>query len=139
MFGRRRGANLVDTPQMDDFFDRLDHLNREQLMALAAAWHSTTRPEHEQAWAAVRAVGDRTGLSREIVRVRDKAMAWSTRGSNSVPYYRVNDDEVWLQAKIGAGEAIVDATLAIALGDRLDPATQDTLLGPWLRATEAVA
>lgn len=138
MFGRRRGTNLVDTPEMDDFFDRLDHFNREQLMALEAAWHSATRPEHEQAWEAVRAVGDRTGLSNEIVRVRNKAMAWSTRGSNSVPYYRVNDDESWLQVKMGAGEAIVDAALAISLGDRLDGATRDTLLGPWLRATEGL-
>ena len=136
MFGRRRGTNLVDTPQMDAFFDRLDHLNREQLMALEAAWHSTTRPEHEQAWAAVRAVGDRTGLSEEVVRVRNKAMAWSTRGSNSVPYYRVNDDEAWQQVKLGASEAIVDAALAIALGDRLDATARDMLLGPWLRATE---
>jgi hypothetical protein len=137
MWGRRRGVNLVDTPEMDAFFERLDHLSREQLLALDAAWHSTTRREHEQAWAAVRAAGDRAGLGAEIGRIRNKAMAWSTRGSNSVPYYRVNDDEAWLQVKMGAGEAIVDAALAVALGSRLDPATRDTLLGPWLRATEA--
>ena len=139
MFGRRRGVNLVDTPEMDAFFERLEHLNREQLMALDAAWHSTARREHEEAWAAVRGAAARTGVDKEIGRVRNKAMAWSTRGSNSVPYYRVNDDEAWLQVKMGAGEAIVDAALAVALGDRLDAATSDTLLGPWLRATEAMA
>jgi hypothetical protein len=137
MWGRRRGIDLIDTPEMDAFFERLDHLNREQLLALQAAWHATPRSEHEEAWAAVHAVGDRTALSKEIGRVRDKALAWSTRGSNSVPYYRVNDDEAWLQVKMGAGEAIVDAALAVALGDRLDAATRDVLLGPWLRATEA--
>jgi hypothetical protein len=135
MWGRRRGPNLVDTPELDAFFERLDHLNREQLLALQATWQAAPRREHERAWAAVRAAGDRAGLGKEIGRVRDKALAWSTRGSNSVPYYRANDDEAWLQAKIGAGEAIVDAALAVALGDRLDPATRGTLLGPWIRAT----
>ena len=138
MFGRRRGVNLVDTPEIDAFFDRLDRMNGEQLLAMQAAWQSTPRREHEQAWAAIRAVGDRVGLSKEIGRVRNKALAWSTRGSNSVPYYRVNDDESWLQVKMEAGEAIVDAALAVALGDRLDAETKDTLLAPWLRATQAI-
>jgi hypothetical protein len=131
-------VDLVDTPEMASFFGRLDRLNREQLLAMRAAWHSIPSREHERAWAAVRAVGANEALDGEIGRVRNKAMAWSSRGSNSVPYYRVNDDEAWLQVKIEAGEAIVDAALAVALGDRLDAGTRDTLLGPWLRATEAV-
>jgi len=138
MWGRQRGVNLVDTPEMDDLFEGLDHLNREQLLAMRAAWHAITSLEHEEAWAAVRSVGDRAGLGKEIGRVRNKALAWSTRGSNSVPYYRVNDDESWLQVKMEAGEAIVDAALAVALGDRLDAETKDTLLAPWLRATQAI-
>jgi hypothetical protein len=136
MWGRRRGIDLVDTPEMDGFFERLDHTNREQLLSMRAAWHSMTKQEHEEAWAAVRAVGDRAGLSKEIGRVRNKALAWSSRGSNSVPFYH-DDDTGWLQIKMDAGEAIVDAALAIALGRRLDRAARDVLLGPWLRATEA--
>jgi hypothetical protein len=31
---------------------------------------------------------------------------------------------------------VVDAALAIALGDRLDDRTRDALLGPWIRATD---
>jgi len=137
MWGRRRGLNLVDTQEMDTFFDKLDRMNGEQLLAMQAAWQSTPRREHEQAWAAIRAVGDRAGLSKEIGRLRNKAVAWSQRGSNTVPYFRANDDYTWLQVKMGAGEAIVDAALAIALGDRLDAASRDVLLGPWLGAAEA--
>jgi hypothetical protein len=136
MWGRQRGVNLVDTPEMDAFFDRLDHLNREQLFAMRAVWHSMTSLTHQETWAAVRAVGDRTGLSKEIGRVRNKALAWSSRGLNSVPFFH-DDESGWLQAKGEASEAIVDAALAIALGDRLDAATRDVLLGPWLRATQA--
>ncbi|MGD0123241.1 MAG: hypothetical protein ABSC46_11855 [Candidatus Limnocylindrales bacterium] len=137
MWGRRRGIDLVDTPETDVFFERLDRVTREQLLAMRAAWHSIPSREHEEAWAAVRAVGDRTGLSKEIGRVRNKALAWSSRGLNSVPFF--HDDEAgWLQAKGEASEAIVDAALAVALGDRLDAGTRETLLGPWRRATEGL-
>lgn len=135
MWGRRSGVNLLDTDEMAAFFERLDHLNQEQLLALRAAWRSTSREAHEQAWAAVRAVGAREGLTREIGRVRNRALGWASRGSNSIPY-RISSDVTWLQIKIEAGEAIVDAALALALGSRLDAGTRKVLIGPWLRAAE---
>ena len=136
MWGRQTGVGLVDTEEMAVFFERLDHVNQEQLLSMRAAWHSTSREAHEEAWAAVRAVGVRDGLTKEIDRVRNKALGWASRGSNSIPY-RLNNDDTWLQIKIEAGEPIVDAALAIALGSRLDEATREVLIGPWLRATEA--
>jgi hypothetical protein len=137
VWGPRSGVNLLDTDEMAGFFERLDHLNQEQLLGLRAAWRSTSRESHEDAWAAVRAVGVREGLSREIDRVRNRALAWASRGSNTIPY-RVSSDVTWLQIKIEAGEAIVDAALAVALGNRLDAASHKILIGPWLRATEGV-
>jgi hypothetical protein len=135
MWGRRRSVNLVDTPELDLFFDRLDRMNVEQLLAMRAAWHSIPVAEHEEAWAVVRAVGARYAVDKEINRVRDKAMAWSTLGNNGVPYFQIGDSGR-LQSRIEAGEAVVDAALAIALGDRLDDRTRDALLGPWIRATD---
>jgi hypothetical protein len=135
MWGRRRGANLIDTPDLDAFFTRLDHLNGEQLLSLRAAWLSTSRAAHEDAWTTVRAVAARGGLGKEIDRVRAKAISWSTRGTDTIPY-QLNNDFTWRQIKAEAGEAIVDAALAIALGARLDSATYGLLIGPWLRATE---
>lgn len=137
MWGRRRGIDLIDTVDMADFFERLDHLNQEQLLAMRSAWHAIGRQAHEEAWAAVRAVGVDEGLTKEIDRVRKRALRWASRGSNTIPY-RISDDVTWQKIKIEAGEPIVDAALAIALGARLDGATRETLLGPWLRATEAV-
>jgi hypothetical protein len=130
-------VNVVDTEEMAVFFEALDHLNQEQLLGMRAAWRSISREMHEDAWAAVRAVGDREGLSKEIDRVRKKAIAWASRGSNSIPY-RITDDITWQQIKNDAGEAIVDAALAVALGSRLDAHAHDVLMGPWLRATEAL-
>ena len=135
MWRRRQGVSLLDTDEMLDFFEKLDRLNREQLMSMAAIWQSTNRQTHEDAWAAVRAAAARQGLSKEIDRVRKKALAWSTRGSDSNPY-ALSVDLVWQQVKMEASEAIVDAALAVALGSRLDDATRDLLLEPWLRATE---
>lgn len=135
MWGRRGRVNLVDTDEMGAFFERLDHLNQEQLMGLQAAWQATSREEHEDAWTAIRVAGARDGLVKEIERVRNKALRWASRGSNSIPYQLIDDSE-WLQKKIAAGGAIVDAALAIALGNRLPEAAHDVLIGPWLQVTQ---
>ncbi|MGD0247683.1 MAG: hypothetical protein ABSB75_01380 [Candidatus Limnocylindrales bacterium] len=145
MWARPRGLNLVDTPEMDTFFAGLDRLNEAQLMAMAAAWGSADREQRQDAWAVVRAVGKGQGLTREIDRVRARALAWAAHGDNlpgaySSPAVAVGgfgDPRVGLQLKMAASEGIVDAALATALGFRLDAQTRETLLGPWLRATEA--
>ena len=137
MWGRQRGVNLVDTPELDGFFERLDRMNVEQLLAMRAAWHSIPMAEHEKAWATVRSVGARYAIDKEINRVRNKAMAWSTLGNNGLPYFQ-SSDVGRLQSRIEAGEAVVDAALAIALGDRLDDQTRDALLGPWTRGSDTL-
>ena len=137
MRGRRGRVNLVDTEEMAAFFEQLDHLNLEQLRVMRAAWRSTSREAHEDAWTPVRSIGAREGLTREIDRVRNRALAWASRGSNTIPY-RISDDVTWMETKIEAGEAIVDAALAVALGSRLDADCRNVLIGPWLRATEAL-
>ena len=137
MRGPRGRVNLVDTEEMAAFFEQLDHLNLEQLRVMRAAWRSTSREAHEDAWTTVRSIGAREGLTREIDRVRNRALAWASRGSNTIPY-RISDDVTWLKTKIEAGEAIVDAALAVALGSRLDADCRNVLIGPWLRATEAL-
>jgi hypothetical protein len=137
MWGRKHGVDLLDSPEMGIFFGRLDHLGPAQLMAMRAAWHAISEADHEAAWSVVRAVGEGQGLSREVGRVRDTAVAWAARSPNSVPYYQIGNDEMmWQQLKIEASEAIVDAALAVALGLRLDGTTHDVLIGPWLAATE---
>lgn len=135
MWRRRSEARLLDTEELAAFFARLDHVNQEQLLSMRAVWQAMSRAEHQEAWAAVRAVGLADGLTKEIDRVRDKALAWSRRGSNET-LYRNKDDFVWLEVKIDAGEAIVDAALAVALGSRLDEGTRNVLIEPWRRATE---
>jgi hypothetical protein len=137
LFGRKRKVDLLDTEAMDDFFDRLDRMNEVGLMNMRASWTSTSREVHETAWAAVRDVAARDDLSGEIERVRQKALAWAARGSNMAPEVRIGQSQNWQVIKMEAGEAIVDAAIAVALGDRLDQPNRDLLLGPWLGATES--
>lgn len=136
MWGRRRGVDLLDTEVMDAFFHRLNRLDEAGLMAMRAAWTSIESQKHEDAWAAVRAAGVRDGLTDEIDRVRKKAIAWATRGSNMAPEVRIGQSQNWQVVKLEAGEAIVDAALAMALGSRLDAPSRDLLLEPWASATE---
>ena len=136
MFGRRREVDLLNTADMDDFFDRLDRINESGLLGMRTAWKAIDRAEHEDAWTAVRAVGARDRLNGEIERVRKKAIDWASRGSNMAPEVRIGQVQNWQLIKMDAGEAIVDAALAVALGSRLDERYRATLMGPWLGATQ---
>lgn len=133
MWGRKRGVTLIDTPQMDTFFARLDGLNQAEVQALTAVWHSVGKQAHEDAWLAIRAIAARDGLSKEIDRVRDTALDRASRGTNNVGYTVI---DLARQTRIEAGPAIVDAAVATALGSRLDPVTRELLIEPWLRATQ---
>jgi hypothetical protein len=128
-------VDLVDTEEMDAFFDKLDRMSQVQLLALQVAWRSTSRQTHEDAWASVRAVSDREALTEEIGRVRNRALAWATRASNAAPW-RGNADFGWLEVEGEAGGAIVDAAVAVALSGRLDAGTRDVLMGPMTCAFE---
>jgi hypothetical protein len=129
----RPKPNPLDSDELNAFFDALDHLDDVELLRMSAAWRSVTKSTHEEAWAAVRAVGARYGLSKEIDWVRKRAMAWASRGNNSIPYM-IDNNETWAAVKLQAEEAVVDVALGIALGDRLDEQTRATLLAAWDRA-----
>ena len=129
----RRNPNSLDSDELSAFFSALDHLDDVELLRMRAAWRSVTRATHEDAWAAVRAVGARYGLAKEIDWVRNRAMAWASRGNNSIPYM-IDNNETWAQIKLEAEGAIVDIALGIALGDRLDEQARAILLVAWDRA-----
>jgi hypothetical protein len=137
MWGHKPGIDLLDTPEMNRFFIRLDRLDEGQILALGAAWHGITEARHESAWTMVRALAEREELTNEIDRVRGAALAWTSRAT-TIAQYAVDGRPVsmWAQIKIEASEAVVDAALAIALGTSLDGAAYDVLIGPWLAVTE---
>jgi hypothetical protein len=124
-----RPLRLVETNELDSFFRRLDRLDIQELLRMRAVWHSIGMPEHEKAWAEVRKAGIRAGLSDEIEEVRVRVLDWTTY--DAAPYRYLDSNPMWIQAKAEAAEAIVDAALGIALGDRIDARARETLLTPW--------
>jgi hypothetical protein len=131
---RGQKVDLLDTDAMDDLFERLERMNEVELLAMRAAWRSTSRQEHEDAWTAVKAVGAIDGLTDEIDRVREAARTWASIGSNVAPQVLIGQVQNWHAIKAEATEAIVDVALAVALEGRLDQRHYDVLIWPWLSA-----
>ena len=125
LFGSKPHA--LDSDELDAFFEALGHADETELLRMRAAWKAVGVPAHREAWEAVRAVAARDGVSKEVSRVRDRAMAWASKG-NDLAAYQISNSSMWAQIKLEAEEAIVDIALGIALGDRLDDGTRETLL-----------
>ena len=125
----RTSPDLAGSEGMDRFFDQLDRVGEAELMRMKAVWSSIDRQAREDAWAVVRVVGASQDLGEEIDRVRDRALAWVSH--DTMPYRYLDGNPMWMQYKAEAAEAIVDAAIAVALGDRLDPRTRATLLAGW--------
>jgi hypothetical protein len=128
--------DLSETEAVDRFIDSLDFLNQEQLLGMTAAWRSADTQAREDAWTKVRATAAIAGLSNDVEHVRDRAMHWAARGTNTPSPYTLTTDDQWGQVRRAAAPALADAAIAIALGNRLDEATRDVLLGPWLRVSD---
>jgi hypothetical protein len=133
---RSTGTGTDESLSLDRFIDSLDLLDGTQLSILDAAWHSIDYVRHEHAWGDVRRLARDAEIERLVDAARNRAMRWSNRGSNipAMPYSLQSEDE-WLALRRKAAPALVDAALAITLGDRLPGEARDVLLGPWLRAT----
>jgi hypothetical protein len=130
MLHRRSKSNLVDSDRLDAYFEALDHLDEVGLLRMRAAWASVHQRDHEDAWTAVRTAGALNGIGPDIDKVRSRAMAWSTRGNNAIPYLQDNNQS-WAQTKLEAAEAIVDVALGMAFGKLLDEKSREILLMPW--------
>jgi hypothetical protein len=130
MLHRRSKSNVIDTVRLDAFFEALDHLDQVGLLRMRAAWAAVDHHDHEDAWTAVRTAGALNGFGGDIDKVKNRAMAWSTRGNNAIPYLQDNNPS-WAQTKLEAAEAIVDVALGVAFGKLLDEKVREILLAPW--------
>jgi hypothetical protein len=131
---RRAGANLLDTKEMTDFFDKLDHLNQEQLLSLAASWEAREKLPHRDALTQAVAAAGELGLTAQMEEARDEAMRWALRGPSDLWAVTLQDErlQIWRQA----APALADAAVAIALGNRLNDGARALLLEPWVSAVE---
>jgi hypothetical protein len=134
--GNRANSDGLDEAALDRFFTLLDHLDQSRLMQLQAMARVANRAERDEAWKEVRRAAEANGLLDAIQQVRDRVFQWAGRGTNVPPLQPVPVDfEMLVTTRMGAAGPLVDAAAAIALGDLLDEASREILVGPWLAVT----
>ena len=117
--------------ELDRFIDSLDALDETDLLNLAASWGALDKSKHEDAWTHVVAAAAKAGLTERVEEARQSALGWATRGTNFPWPDAGYMENMKAQIRRGAAPALADAAVAIALGERLDRESADTLLGPW--------
>ncbi len=130
-WSRGRGPHAVET--LDDFFSVMTTLPRDQLMALAAA-HSEPDPARERAWASARGIIARDGLAADVDRLRSVVINWATRPASSPMQWAeilMADGLLDQDVRRAAAPALLDAAVALFLGESLEAPDRDAMLGPW--------
>jgi hypothetical protein len=117
--------------ELDRFLASLDALDETDLLTLAAGWNGAEKSAHEDAWTRVVAVAAATGMTERVRAARQAALDWAIKGTNFPWPDAGYMEDMKLHIRRGAAPALADAAVAIALGDKLDRESADTLLGPW--------
>ena len=133
----REVENIAESEPVDRFFEYLEHAEADLLLALSAAWRAVEEQAREEAWTRVHDAAKRTRTERGVETVRDRAMHWAGRSGYSYGEITAygGGQPLWGDVRRQAAPALVDAAVAIALGRRLDSASREVLLGPWIAAT----
>jgi hypothetical protein len=124
-------AKPGDLPDLDGFLASLDALRETDLLTLAAGWSGADRRAHEDAWTRVVAAAAANGMTDRVRAARQAALDWAIKGTNFPWPDAGYMEDMKLHIRRGAAPALADAAVAIALGDRLDSESADTLLAPW--------
>ncbi len=119
-------------PELDALIAGLPSLDAGQLFALAGE-HSADDPAREAAWEAVRQVVKAGHLERDLDGVRADVGTWATHlGSLTGQLIGTGmSDEPLSEARLAAAGAVLDAAVAMLLGDRLEERDRAALMGPW--------
>src|SRR5450830_524619 len=107
---------------------------RGESFGLAAA-HRRPSAAREAAWAEVRAVVAGEGLERELDQVRSEVAGWATHLATITGQEAGAGmtEMLMTDARREAATAVLDAAVALLLGDRLGEEHRRALLGPWRR------
>jgi hypothetical protein len=138
-----RSSELADAGQgaIEDFFRSLDSLNEGQILGLAAAWEDREKSPYQDAVAQALVCAEESGLTAQLEKARAAVVQWATciASDRWAPGTALPDARLSLQVRRQAMVALADAAVAIVLGDRLDDASREILLNPWLGAVEGEA
>jgi hypothetical protein len=123
---------------IDEFLAVLPELRGDELRVLAAAHHRVDRARGA-AWQAARVVIAQDHLGSEVERLRSLVTGWATRsvsGATQWAEITMANGLMEQDARRAAAPALLDAAIALFLGEALDSAHRDVLLGPWRRLSQ---
>ncbi len=133
----------MDTPQVDAILARIPALDAEDVRVLHAAWEGGDGALRQRAWKRGRPIIAKRGVEETYRDAADLVRRWTsdhtlvrTRTSaitfGLAPSFIEQD---WLDLRIAAAPALLDAILASLVGDELPVEEQEELMAPWLEAT----
>jgi len=119
-------------PELDALYARLRRLDPGDLLALAGAYGAND-PAREAAWQAVHGIVAAGHLEGDLDRVRATVGTWAAR-VGSIAGQQIGSamgDQPMTDARRAAAPAVLDAAVALLLGDRLTADDRTALLRPW--------
>jgi hypothetical protein len=136
---RSRTKNELEIA-LDGLVEQLDRLGADAFLAMVASWNDQDPDAHADAWTTAEASARQHRLGAAVERARERVINWAeSLGGGTyadITMYGGGWNPVLRDARAAAAPALVDVAVALALGDRLDPAARDVLLAPWRRATD---
>ncbi len=133
----------MDTLALDAILARIPTLGEEEVRVLHAAWDGGDSGVRRLAWQHGTRILERRGAGDLYQGASDLVRRWTSdhspvRSRSSVLAFGLVPsfiEQDWLELRIAAAPALLDAILGALVGDELDEAERDELMTPWLEAT----
>jgi hypothetical protein len=124
---------LSPQAELDALLAGLDLLTDDDVWYLADLWAKEDEAARREAWAKAKTAIERSGLTRELDRIRSSVGAWMQANSSDFTGIAgvIGSSGQGASGRRGAAPAFIDAAAAILAGDALDEDEQKVLLGPW--------
>lgn len=137
----------MDKTPLDLILARIPRLGEEEVRVLHATWEGGDVDLRRRAWEHGKRIIERRRAGELYREASDLVRRWTSDHTlvqarstafafGMVPSFIEQD---WLELRIAAAPALLDAILAALVGDELEEAERDELLAPWLEATEPPA
>jgi hypothetical protein len=118
---------------LDELLASLDLLSDDDVWYLADLWSKEDEAGRRRAWVKAKTAIERTGLARELDRIRSSVGSWMQANASDFQGIEglLGSAGAGASGRRGAAPAFIDAAAAILAGEALDERDRSILLGPW--------
>jgi hypothetical protein len=129
--------------ELDAIMARIPTLGEDEVRVLHAAWEGADSDLRQRAWQrgkpmlAKRHLDDRYDKAADLVRRWTSDYTLVRTRTSAITFGLIPSfiEQDWLDLRIAAAPALLDAILGALVGDELPIEERDELLAPWLEAT----